>query len=75
MNAAAPAPSCVALSGLHRGESPQPGRVRLPAGVDPAVLVEALVRGGVRVRALAPRRRSLEDFYMGLLGTTAVAPD
>ena len=62
------------LRGLG-GESPQPGRVRLPAGVDPAVLVEALVRGGVRVRALAPRRRSLEDFYMGLLGATAVAPD
>jgi ABC-2 type transport system ATP-binding protein len=49
------------------GEIPQPGRIRLPQGSDPAQLVESFVRSGVRVRALAPVRRSLEDFYMELL--------
>jgi len=46
------------------GEIPSPGRIRLPQGTDPAALVEALVRAGIRVRALAPVRRSLEDIYM-----------
>lgn len=52
------------------GDSLSPGRIRLPENTDPAALVEALVRSGVRVRALAPLRRSLEDFYMELLGNS-----
>ena len=46
------------------GEWLAPDRIRLPAGADPAALVESLVRAGIRVRALAPVRRSLEDLYM-----------
>lgn len=42
-------------------------RIRLHHGSDPAVLIEALVRAGVRVRAFAPIRRSLEDLYMEIL--------
>jgi len=49
------------------GEIPTPGRIRLPQGADPAALVESLVRAGVRLRALAPVRRSLEDLYMEIL--------
>lgn len=49
------------------GEIPMPGRIRLPNGADPAVLVESLVRNRVRLRALAPVRRSLEDLYMEIL--------
>lgn len=44
-----------------------PGRIRLPQGLDPAVLVESLVRGGVRLRAFSPIKRSLEDVYMEIL--------
>ncbi|RYD20322.1 MAG: ABC transporter ATP-binding protein [Verrucomicrobiaceae bacterium] len=42
-------------------------RIRLRHGSDPAVLVETLVGAGVRVRAFAPIRRSLEDLYMEIL--------
>ena len=49
------------------GELPAPGRIRLPHDADPATLVETLVRAGIRVRALAPVRRSLEDLYMEIL--------
>lgn len=49
------------------GEIPMPGRIRLPHGADPAELVESLVRNGIRLRALAPVRRSLEDLYMEIL--------
>lgn len=49
------------------GDVPGPGKIRLPQGSDPAALVENLVRAGVRVRALAPVRRSLEDLYMEIL--------
>lgn len=48
------------------GDISAAGRIRLPRGSDPAELVEALVRAGVRIRALAPVRRSLEDLYMEL---------
>jgi len=44
-----------------------PNRIRLHHGSDPAVLIESLVRAGVRVRAFAPIRRSLEDLYMEIL--------
>jgi len=55
-----------ALGPLHAGggEVVVPGRIRLPHGADPAELVAALVRAGIRVRAFAPVRRSLEDLYM-----------
>jgi ABC-2 type transport system ATP-binding protein len=42
-------------------------RIRLRKGADPAVVVETLVRSGVRVRAFSPMRRSLEDLYMEIL--------
>jgi len=58
-----------ALPVIHAmgGEITLPGRIRLPHGADPAALVEALVHAGVRLRALAPVRRSLEDLYMEIL--------
>lgn len=56
------------------GDMPTPGRIRLPYGADPAALVESLVHAGVRVRALAPVRRSLEDLYMEILNG-AGSPD
>ncbi len=46
------------------GEILSAGRIGLPHAADPAVLIETLVRAGVRVRAFAPVRRSLEDLYM-----------
>jgi len=49
------------------GEILSPARISFPHGSDPAVLVEMLVRAGVRVRALSPVRRSLEDLYMEIL--------
>jgi ABC-2 type transport system ATP-binding protein len=49
------------------GEVQVPGRIRLPHGADPADLVEKLVAARVRVRALSPVRRSLEDLYMEIL--------
>ena len=49
------------------GEILTPSRLRLPHGVDPALLVELLVHGGIRVRAFSPVRRSLEDLYMEIL--------
>ncbi len=49
------------------GEILAPGRIGLPNGTDPAVIVETLVRAGIRVRAFSPVRRSLEDLYMEIL--------
>ncbi len=43
------------------------GRISLPASVDPAEVVEALIRSGARVREFAKVRRSLEDVYMEIL--------
>jgi ABC-2 type transport system ATP-binding protein len=42
-------------------------RISLPHGADAAALVETLVRAGIRVRAISPVRRSLEDLYMEIL--------
>jgi len=42
-------------------------RICLRQGTDPAALVETLVGAGIRVRAFAPVRRSLEDLYMEIL--------
>jgi ABC-2 type transport system ATP-binding protein len=49
------------------GEIPTPDRIRLPRGVDSAALVESFVHAGIRLRSLAPVRRSLEDLYMEIL--------
>jgi ABC-2 type transport system ATP-binding protein len=49
------------------GEILTDGRISLPHATDPAILVEALVRAGIRVRAFSPVRRSLEDLYMEIL--------
>jgi ABC-2 type transport system ATP-binding protein len=58
-----------ALPMIHAtgGEVISGKRIRLPHGADPALLVESLVKAGVRVRALAPVKRSLEDLYMEML--------
>ncbi len=62
-----PWPLALDVIRAHGAGSPAAGRIRLPHGTDPAALVEALVRAGVRVRSFAPVKRSLEDFYMKLL--------
>ena len=49
------------------GEVLAPGRITLPHAADPAVLIELLVRAGIRIRAFSPVRRSLEDLYMEIL--------
>ena len=49
------------------GEVLARGRISLPPQMDPAVLVDTLVRAGVRVRVFAPVKRSLEDLYMEIL--------
>lgn len=46
------------------GEILSAGRISLPHAADPSMLVETLVRAGVRIRAFSPVRRSLEDLYM-----------
>jgi ABC-2 type transport system ATP-binding protein len=51
------------------GEVRAVGRISLPATVDPAALVETLVRAGVRIRSFSPMRRSLEDLYMEILNS------
>lgn len=45
------------------------GMVELTAGTDVADLVEALVQGGVRVRAVEPVRRNLEQLYLETVGS------
>jgi ABC-2 type transport system ATP-binding protein len=64
-----------AVSIIHAfgGAVPAPGRIELPESTDPAALIEALVKAGVRVRSFSPVKRSLEDFYMGLLEQTPTA--
>lgn len=62
-----PWPRALEIIHAHGGDSPAPGRLRLPHEADPAALVTALVHAGVRVRSFAPVKRSLEDFYMDLL--------
>lgn len=57
------------------GETPAPGRIRLPETTDPAALIEALVNAGIRVRSFSPVKRSLEDFYMDLLNQTTAGSD
>lgn len=49
------------------GEILTTGRISLPHTADPAILVDTLVRAGIRIRAFSPVRRSLEDLYMEIL--------
>ncbi len=49
------------------GEVLAEGRLSLPHEVDPADFVGTLVGAGLRVRAFAPVKRSLEDLYMEIL--------
>ena len=53
----------VAMGGNIVGE----GKISLPAALDSADVVEKLVHAGMKVRAFAPVRRSLEDVYMEIL--------
>ena len=50
------------------------GVVSVKNGVDVADLVERLVHGGVRVRAVEPQRRNLEEIYLSITGNGADAP-
>jgi ABC-2 type transport system ATP-binding protein len=42
------------------------GMIELPPGRDVAELIAALVTAGVKVRAVEPQRRNLEQIYLGL---------
>jgi ABC-2 type transport system ATP-binding protein len=44
----------------------EPGFVSIKNDVDVADLVERLVHGGVRVRAVEPQRRNLEEIYLSI---------
>jgi ABC-2 type transport system ATP-binding protein len=55
--------------GTLEGEPSDDGRrVAFPAGTDPAAVSRALVEKGVRLRALTPVQRSLEDLYLEVSG-------
>jgi ABC-2 type transport system ATP-binding protein len=56
-------PKAAALLGVPEGE---PGVVALTNGTDVADLVAKLVHGGVRVRAVEPQRRNLEQIYLAM---------
>jgi ABC-2 type transport system ATP-binding protein len=47
-----------------------PQIVALPPPLESATVVEALVRGGVRVHTVEPVRRTLEEFYLGQLSAS-----
>lgn len=63
----APWENAAALVRQAGGEILSPSRISLPPELDPAAFVETLVHAGIRLRAFAPVRRSLEDLYMDLL--------
>jgi ABC-2 type transport system ATP-binding protein len=48
--------------------------VELPPGTDVSDVVAALVRDGVRVRAVEPIRRNLETIYLELISNETTAP-
>jgi ABC-2 type transport system ATP-binding protein len=48
--------------------------VSISKGTDPADLVERLVQGGVRVRAVEPQRRSLEEIYLSISHSNGELP-
>lgn len=57
-----------ALLGEHVIE---PGIIAIPEGTDVADLVAKLVQGGVRVRAVEPQRRNLEQIYLEMTQATS----
>ena len=57
-----------ALLGKHVVE---PGIIAIPEGTDVADLVAKLVHGGVRVRAVEPQRRNLEQIYLEMTQATS----
>jgi ABC-2 type transport system ATP-binding protein len=44
----------------------EPGLIALPDGVEVADLVARLVHGGVRINAVEPQRRNLEQIYLSI---------
>ena len=52
----------------------EPGLVGVKNGFDTADLVERLVHGGVRVRAVEPQRRNLEEIYLSITSPGTAAP-
>jgi ABC-2 type transport system ATP-binding protein len=50
------------------------GRVSLGEDVQIADLVERLVEGGVRISAVEPQRRNLEEIYLAITEDTTTAP-
>ncbi len=60
------ATACGIVQGMG-GDVAGSSRIRLCHGSDPAELIERLVSAGVKIRAFAPIRRSLEDLYMEIL--------
>lgn len=49
------------------GRSLTENQIELPADFDPALAVEKLVTGGIKLRSFSRVRRSLEDVYMEIL--------
>lgn len=62
-----PWPAVAAVISTFGGSVLEENRISLPASVDPAIVVQSLVRAGVSVREFAKVRRSLEDLYMEIL--------
>jgi ABC-2 type transport system ATP-binding protein len=62
-----PRPAVAAVISTFGGSVLEENRISLPASVDPAIVVQSLVRAGVSVREFAKVRRSLEDLYMEIL--------
>ena len=59
-----PWPKAAAFLELQGCEILAPGRISIPAEIDPALMVAALVGLEVRVSAFSPVRHSLEDLYL-----------
>lgn len=59
-----PWPKAAAFFELQGCEILAPGRISIPAEIDPALMVAALVGLEVRVSAFSPVRHSLEDLYL-----------
>ena len=55
------------------GEMVSGGKVSLPADVEGAAVVKGLVDAGVKVGRFAQTKRSLEDFYLGMVDEEAGA--
>ncbi|TAG08187.1 MAG: ABC transporter ATP-binding protein [Verrucomicrobia bacterium] len=66
-----PWPKAMEILQQHGGHDLGGSRLSLDPLLDPAVLVNAWVNAQIEVRAFAPVKRSLEDFYMELLDASA----